>query len=386
MRGRRLFLIIYFAALAGAGAQVPDSMGTEWAFWNNNFFYNREYYNLIADSYTLAGHKLRFEGGLRPAPHWHVRGGAEVYAYWGQNVPWRVKPLWYVAYRKDSAEFRMGYLDREGRHGIMAPLMQRDRVYLPEYGEWGMQYRRTEKRWDGEAWVAWQRFIFPGDTVREIINGGIRGDVRIWRRGPWRGILRGQWLVYHRGGQVNLKGRYLEGLNNMLTVFYGAGGLRVMYAAGGAEWEWFGYGLYHWVNTADAEDLIFGDGRALWTGIAWRYKGWTAGGSFWHANRFNAPTGEDIFQTVSRRVDKYLDDNDKPLPLFARHTEPVRNLWLAGASYGKDISRYMRVRGGLEFFFQPYWSDIPEKENIYPVENQLDGLVWVEILVFFNEK
>jgi len=359
-------------------AQITDTLWTfQFRFVNDNFFYNREYYNLIADSYTLAGQAFDLEVGTEIFPGWTLNGGADVLWYWGQNMYPYIKPVYYLEYRRPDHFFRMGTLDNSRLHKIIRPLMQSDRLYRPDTRlETGMQYVYSTEKVETELWVDWHYFILPQDSLREVIQGGWRLQWHAVNKPQWKLRIPVQFLVHHRGGQINLWGSYNEDLNNLFVVAYGAVGAQLLIPhKQKGEWNVFGYVLGHYVNETNTEDIVFKTGKAVWLGGGWYKNNLKLTLSYWQAWQFNAPTGEDIFQTVSRRVERYVP-GETDEKLFSIYAEPVRKLWILEGGYYKNFSPRFTMQLGGNIFYQPYLSFIPGY-TVYPVYRQTDYLFYL---------
>ena len=363
-----------------AYAQNPLDNKTTFHLYNNNFFHDKEYYNFIADSYTLAGHLIRPEISFKIHENWHLNAGVEAVKYWGINTKIHVNPVFYLDYRYTNHNFRFGTLNRDKSHGIMAPLMDPEFRIRADKVESGMQYQYQTTNLETEVWMDWHRFVRKKDTFREQVNGGIFLRYKIHLNRIVEIQLPVQFTVHHRGGQINLRGRYTEGKNATMTVTSGAMGTALVFKPFTKHHfsVHFNY-LFHNINTENTEEFIFPQGKALWGGFDWYTDNWHAGLSYWHAERFNSPLGADIFQTVSRKVERYYEDGQL-LRVFSGHTEPLRFLWIAQTGYYHNFSKDFVFKTHLDFYYQPYQVSKPEFPFLKDVYRQLDFLLDVELV------
>ena len=377
------FTVLILLFSGGLFAQPPKEKKMTFHFFNDNFFYNREYYNLIADSYTIAGHIFRPEISFRIYPGWTLNGGMDILGYWGNNTNWQVKPLFYLAYRHKNHYFRFGALENRQMHKIIRPLMQPDYFFHRDKRvETGMQYIFSTPRTEMESWVAWEHFIMPGDSLREVIQFGWRWQSLVLNRKKIKLSFPVQVLVHHRGGQINLRGTFNTELNNLFVVLYGAAGVHAVIPVNErGELNFFGYALGHYINSENTEELKFRYGQAYWTGIAWYKNDFTLGLSYWEAFKFSTPTGEDIFQTVSHCIERNVS-GDKLIDLYSLYAEPHRKLWILDAGYYHNFSEKFTFRLQANIFYQPYLSFIPGY-NVYPVKRQTDYLLVLEWIYAF---
>ncbi len=338
-----------------------------------HFFIDTEYTNLIADGLTEAGFQGQIAGNFRITSRWILSSGVFVFQHWGAGSKTRIKPLFFIERQTKNNRFRMGYLDRSQRKKMWPMLYDHRQYFRFDRLETGVQYFYASPHFEGEIWLDWHRFIHTADTLREILNVGFRGQYTLLQKANWEWNFPLQFTIHHRGGQVNLRGNYLSGRNNMLTVLNIGSGMDISYKREhGAQVVFFARGMFHTMNSDNPEDLIFHKGWAYWTGIHVFMPRWMYGISFWKSQQFMSPLGEDIYMSASRRIDKYLDANGQPLPIFSRHTEPRRMLVINKVEYYQNISRHFLMKWGAEAFFQPYRSEIPGYSFIKPVYNHWD--------------
>ncbi len=371
------FVFLSFPELT---SQTGTNSNFAFRFYNDNFFYDREYTNFIADGYTLAGHLILPELNWEIAPNWKINAGFESILYWGNNSRPSFRPVFYLDYRLKKHYFRFGSLDRREGHRIIRPLMQFDYRLNPEKTETGMQYIFNSDKGEAEIWLNWDRFIQKNDTIREQILAGLRFQTQIFAEKKWKLSVPVQLMLMHRGGQINLKGPYLEGKNNNMSVLYGGTGLTYIYKLK-EQWDLnlFTYYLFHTMNTNNPEELYFRNGKAVFAGVALYKNRMYIKLAYWHGQRFHAPTGEDIFQSVSKRVDKYFDGNSR-LEIFKNYVEPLRKLFVFSTGYYHNINKNLQINFYSSVFLQTNKSDIPGYDFLYPLENQLD----YEFLVNFT--
>lgn len=376
-----LLLLLWQTALKAQS--FTDSL--TFSFYNNNFFYDKEYGNFIADGYTLPGHILIPRIHYPLTEHWTLSGGVYAVKFWGNAGKFQTKPLFSLSYRNRRHSWRFGNLTTwEGRPYLWRPLYDEEFRLRPGRLETGAEYHYQTALFSGGFILDWHRFIRPRDTLRERLN--FTGFIRpvLFKTHKWQGRLPAQVYIHHRGGQINLKGKYLRGKNDILSVLSAGAGPEILYRLDSrSDVVFFAYAMMHTMNSNNPEELGFRNGKALFTGISWYSTQWSVSFSFWYADRFNAPLGEDIFQTVSRRVDKYYTSGGEPIPIFSRHREPVRQLWINSVRYKKNISKRFSFYAKAECFYQPYRSAIPQYPFLRDVVNHIDLLVDVEWIYRF---
>ncbi len=84
--------------------------------------------------------------------------------------------------------------------------------------------------------------------------------------------------------------------------------------------------FYHFINSENTEELIYEQGKAVQWQIYYHHENLQLHLNYWDACKFVSVKGDDMFQSVSRRVEKYYDDAGLPVSVFSEHTEPNRRL------------------------------------------------------------
>ena len=344
------------------------------------FFLNKEYSNLIADGYTWAGFQGEAKYNHSITGKWRIMAGLHLQQLWGHNAIIRFKPLFTLNYTSSSHQFFMGFLDQSVRKKLWQPLYDPEHIYHFDKTETGLQYLYNSPSTEGEIWLNWNRFIHFKDTVRENINFGTRWNRTIISLHKIKIKWLIQMIIHHRGGQINLKGKYLTGKNNILSVLSVGTGPEFIYKKDSlSEWVVFIRGLMHTMNSDNPEELKFKKGYAIWMGSEWYSSNFHVGLEWWFADQFNSPWGEDIYMTASRRVDKYFDDNGEKLEIFSNYTEPQRMLFINRLGYYKNITHQFLFQIGTEIFYQINRGEIPGYDFIRPVENHWDVKMYIKM-------
>ncbi len=353
-----------------------------WSVFNNNFFYDKEFSNHIADGMTLPGNLINLEIIFHISKTWQLAGGVYGLKYWGNEEKFIFKPLLALQFQNRKHYFRMGNLPTwKGRDYLFRPVYDESFRFRAEALETGMEYAYQTTGFILKTYLDWHRFIRKRDTMREKLNFVLYAQKDWQLTAPWHIRMPLAALIHHRGGQINLKGHYQKNINSILSVLTLAGGTELRYSLNNhSDLVFFVYGLMHTMNSNNPEELKFKKGKAFWIGIRWYSNHWAWAVSRWEAHRFNSPLGEDIFQTVSRRVDKYLDHSGNAIPHFANHTEPYRELWISRLEYKQNPTQHLDLSTKIEFFYQPYRSSFNGVPYLDDVVNHWDFLLSLQLI------
>ncbi len=341
---------------------------------NLSFIKNNEYFNLIADGYTLLGNKLHPQLLYKPDPHYQLKAGIWLLKYYGRDRFSEAIPTFALEITTGKSRFYIGQLYTEDNHRLSDEIYDFERQLDARSLENGLQHRYNSRHWQTDTWLQWEHFIFKNDTLRERLNFGQTTTFRTQYK-TWQIRIPLQIYLQHRGGQINQRGSYNAGLNNALVITNAALGLSLYKnqifntkIQLGLQYQYFMYSL----NSGNPEELIFTSGHAQKWAVQVRYKHWQTGVSYWLAHKFVAPKGNDMYQSISRRVDKYLDAQNQPVNIFRYHTEPHRQLLRWNTRYQKEIFRHLQLAFAIDVYYQLNRAGVQNPAYTSTVQNQLD--------------
>ncbi|MBR1800895.1 MAG: hypothetical protein IJ767_05290 [Bacteroidaceae bacterium] len=239
---------------------VLDSAATgtlSLALDNISFFKDNEFDGEQAKGYSLPGlwvqpklvwqplHQVRLEAGL----HALIFDGANkypCYAYhdigrWKGNQYQRgahVLPFFRAQAQLKSLTFVLGDIYGGANHRVVEPLMNPE-INLTQDPEMGFQLLLQRPRYELDAWLNWQSYIFEEDTHQEAFTVGIHQRIELstvhsplsippsQRAGSWVGLyLPIDLLIQHRGGEQDITDMGVQ------TIMNGAVGLGVEWNTG----------------------------------------------------------------------------------------------------------------------------------------------------------
>jgi len=347
------------------------------------FIKNNEYFNFIADGYTLLGNQLDVDLRYRPQPAYEINVGASFQKYFGLST--FEKPIPYIGLKidKGNSRFYIGKLDTDDNHGLFDPVYDFERHLDQRHIENGLQHRYKNKHWQTDTWLEWEHFIFKADTLRERLNFG-QTTTYTYKSGGWEYQIPLQIYLMHRGGQINLR-KPDNHKNNAMVIANLATGLSVSKHwstefSTGVAFRYFS----HSINSDNTEEFIFKNGNAMQFLFNIRYKNWKTSWSYWQADHFVAPKGNDMYQTVSRRVDKYFDEQGNPVGIFKSYTEPYRKLLTGHISYQKEIIKDLHLGFIVDVYYQLNDAEIQSNYYNSSLNGQLDYATGLYLVYHFN--
>lgn len=174
------------------------------------FSKNNEYFNRIADGYTLFGYhiipKLTYNyGGIL-----QLEAGALIWKDFGSSGYQSIAPVFTAKVQKENWALVFGTLEGNLNHGYIEPLYDFEKV-INDRLENGMQFLYSTKRVKLDAWIDWSKMIYDFDPDQEEINGGASTAFALYRKGGRLGegdttriTLPVQFTAQHRGGQIDV--------------------------------------------------------------------------------------------------------------------------------------------------------------------------------------
>lgn len=301
------------------------------------FHKNNEYFNDIADGYTLFGYQLNPRLVYFPAPTIRIEAGAFLWQDFGTSRFHQVRPTFTIKLQQDHYQFLFGNLQGHVSHRYIEPLYDFEKVMLDPL-ENGMQFIwHRDKLWL-DAWIDWEKMIYRYDPEREVISGGISAEQRLLEndRG-WRLSLPLQFTAQHKGGQIDTSPLPL------ITVCNGAAGLRLQKKSAHHFWKGWRTENYYLVfqDFSNVYQLPYKQGRGLYlnAGIDTRVQNLML--SYWKGNGYITEHGGQLFQSASTTVGHpdYLEKERQLLILRLSHDLPL----------AEDLTLSMRLEPLYDF-------------------------------------
>jgi len=351
---------------------------------NLSFIKDNEYFNLIADGYTLFGNSLHPNIIYKPHKNYQLKAGLFLLKYYGQDDFNEIIPTLSLEIFHGKSSFYFGQLYTTDNHQLSDEIYDFERLLDQRSIENGMQHRYKNEHWQTDTWLEWEHFIEKNDTTRERLNFGQTTTYQNSFK-SWKVTIPIQIYLQHRGGQINQREIFNEDINSAFVIANAVVGFSLQKEFSknlylGAKYQYF---LYT-VNSDNPEELIFTSGNANKVSLFARYKSLETSLLYWKSDRFVAPKGNDMFQSVSQMVDKYYDDQGNQIIIFNGYTEPDRELLRWTTTYKKEIFKDLQLAFAVDFYYQLKESSI---YNVYYAErvvNQFDYSLGLYLFYRFN--
>ncbi len=200
---------------------------------NISFFKDNEFEGEQSKGYSLPGlwlqpkltyqplHNVRLELGL----HALIFAGASKYPCYAYHDIGRWKgdqyqrgahllPFFRTQARLGNVTFVLGDIYGGANHRVMEPLMNPE-INLTQDPEMGFQLMLDLPRYQLDAWLNWQSYIFEEETHQEAFTVGIHQHILLnpsARR--WHWYLPIDILIQHRGGEQDISGMGVQTITN----------------------------------------------------------------------------------------------------------------------------------------------------------------------------
>ena len=391
---KQIFLFFFLLSITNTGAQAYDLLVVKddtkqhpkdlsLHIENLSFIKNNEYFNLIADGYTLLGNKINIDLTYQPHKNYEITGGLMLLKYYGQEKIDAFIPYFSLDIQKGNHRYIFGKLATNDRHWLPVQLYNFERLLDKRSIENGLEHRYHNRHWQTDTWLEWEHFIHKNDRHRERLNFGHSTHLTFLSNN-WEIKIPLHLYIHHRGGQINLHQQNNK-LNNALIVSNASAGFSVAKKFN----KQFQTGILtqyfiHHINSNNTEEYIFREGSAYQWQFFIKNKNWEVDLNYWKSKRFVSVKGDDMFQSVSQRVDKYLDDEGHPIPVFSSYSEPNRQLLYGNIGYKKEIIENLYLAFSTGIYYQLNESQISTSVYSASLKNQIDYNMGLYLIYKFD--
>ena len=166
------------------------------------FTKNNEYFDKIADGYTLFGYQIMPELVYFPAENISITAGIFAWKDFGSTKYSRVAPTFTLDIGWKSLRFLFGTLKGNLEHQLIEPLYDFERV-MTNRMENGIQAIFNKDRFLVDFWINWENMLYTGDPDQEELSGGLITKFKLFDHERFDLDIPFQILGMHRGGQID---------------------------------------------------------------------------------------------------------------------------------------------------------------------------------------
>lgn len=272
-----------------------DSGWLSLGFNTLGFTKNNEYFNRIADGYTLFGYQVNPYLSYQPLPNVRIDVGVYLQKDFGINGYESIQPTYSFRYKNHGATVIFGTLDGSVSHRLIEPLYDFEKVLIDRL-ENGFQVV-MEKDWIFfDVWADWQNMIYPGDDEQEEVTAGLSLDYKLINKVNFIMSIPIQGVVFHRGGQIDLNDNPLE------TRWNNALGVDLTFPRDGT-FKKFNFSGYYTFYKNVTGNSVFEDGSGVYLNAAIETNfNVEVMASYWKGNEFQSIQGGLLYPSVSSTV------------------------------------------------------------------------------------
>lgn len=167
-----------------------------------SFNKDNEYFNHIADGYTLFGNQFKPTLVYFSSKNIRIEGGIYLRKDFGNTKYSEIAPIFSVKVKKGDMSLIFGTLEGSLNHRLVEPLYDFERVMLNK-PENGVQFLLDKKRFDMDVWINWEQMLYKGEMEQEKVSGGISSFIHLKKSDNFNFSIPLQFTAMHLGGQID---------------------------------------------------------------------------------------------------------------------------------------------------------------------------------------
>jgi len=259
-----------------------------------SFNKDNEYFNKIADGYTLFGNQLTTSLVYFPVTNVRIEGGIYLRKDFGNSNYAEIAPVFSVKYQHNNMALIFGTLEGSLNHNLVEPLYDFEKIMLDK-NENGIQFLLNKQNLSLDAWINWEKMLYRGDSVQEKVSGGLSSEYKIIHSEKYNVSVPVQFTAMHLGGQIDASDLPLT------TKFNSAFGLKTGMNFNhtffkGIYFE--PYYLYYKDFSFEYQDA-FQDGDGIYLNLSLKTKLNTIMVSYWNGNEYISTHGGLLYNSRS---------------------------------------------------------------------------------------
>lgn len=183
--------------------EVVESDSNALKFVMRSMFFNKnnEYFEKIADGYTLFGYQVNPSLSYQPTGNTRLDIGVYAQKDFGNDDYNEVQPTFTFSYAFGDSKLVLGTLEGSLSHRLIEPLYDFERVMVDRL-ENGLQFTVNNNWIFFDTWLDWQKMLYPGDNDQEELTGGLSMNYILMDK-EFKISIPVQMVVKHIGGQID---------------------------------------------------------------------------------------------------------------------------------------------------------------------------------------
>lgn len=278
---------------------VSDSFNREihLSLESTSFFKNNEYFNDFTKGSTGIGFFIKPSIDYYLTPRTKLNAGVFLLKYSGMDNFAQAIPIFSVQHKlAKNLDLVFGSIYGTLNHKLEEPLFRFDEYYQNNV-EYGLQFLYNTSIIESDLWLSWEKFIFKNSPFQEEFVIGNSTRIKVYQSNMLSLSIPFQTLIFHKGGQID------SSIDPIATIINGAAGLNLKYSLDkisriSLEPLFF---LYQGWNLPESgiNSQHFNSGKAIYLKLNYTNKHFSSMLGYWSSDKFIAPRGEYLFQSVS---------------------------------------------------------------------------------------
>ncbi|CAM1366834.1 hypothetical protein [Tenacibaculum xiamenense] len=347
-----LFIVLYsysqesiFYSTNQLSNRVSSKFGLE--VYNLNFIKNNEYFNFIADGYTLLGSHIYPQIQYNNSINTRFKAGVFIQKNFGETKVEHVIPTFSFQYSNGNHEFTIGNFFAGNNHGTIEPILASEKILRDDVIETGLQYKYRSKRFTIDTWLNWENYIRANDDFKEVFTLGASANINATENLTFPI----QFITRHKGGQINKKIRNEQNIIDIYDLHNLAIGTKYKFETNSDhQFILSYYFLFHTTN-APLTEHPFSSGNANYFKLRYLHKNLNFMLSYFKSNRFVTALGNDMFNSYSLKVNNNYWNGELD-NRYLNLQEPKRELLFAKVFYEKLLAKNILIGVQLEGLYQ----------------------------------
>ncbi|MDA3904454.1 MAG: hypothetical protein PF484_00095 [Bacteroidales bacterium] len=278
-------------------------------FESTSFLKNNEYFNDFSKGYTGIGFFAKPTIEYYLTKNTKATAGIYLLKYSGIDNFTQTIPIFSIQHKlTKNLELVFGSIYGALNHQIEEPVFRFDRYYQNNV-EYGVQLLYNSSIIESDLWLNWEKFIFTSSPYQEEFVFGNNTQLKVYQSNKLNIYLPIQLLISHKGGQIDSSPDPVASIVNGMT------GINLNYKINKTNKLGFeplifiyqGWGL----PDSGINSQAFKSGKALYFKINYKNKNFDSMLGYWSSDKFIAPRGEYLFQSVSDWNNTFSQDKRK---------------------------------------------------------------------------
>ncbi len=173
---------------------------------------NNEYFEKIADGYTLFGYQVNPSVSYQPTSKTRFDIGVFAQKDFGNDEYNEVAPTFTFSYVHGDSKLIFGTLEGATSHQLIEPLYDFENVLIDRL-ENGLQFHIENDWLFFDTWIDWQNILYPGENDQEEVTGGLSIRYVLIDK-TVRLSIPAQIVITHLGGQIDTSELPLQTYSN----------------------------------------------------------------------------------------------------------------------------------------------------------------------------